>query len=323
MSSYMDNKHLFLSPEVNQYGNHMVMTNVYKDTKMKYINIDTKYCDEYFTQQLQSTSQVFNQANYNITFPDKINNVKSLTITNIEIPITYYNISAALGNNCLKVSTTIGEPGFQQYNIIIPDGNYTTDSLIMKLNTLFFTNANLEGYYLVCTKDADKNRIKFKMNIDNNYFDIYFAVNETGNFDKYNIKSKLGWLLGFRDIQYRINGLKGIIGESSYKTQFGYNYMYLAIDEFVRGNQNSFISNLPKSSINKNIIAKIVIDEKTYPQGSLYPANVYNGYLQSDIRSYNGKVDLQKLNIQLLSDKGVPVNLNGNDFSFTARIEYE
>jgi hypothetical protein len=319
----MDNKSLFLSPEVNQYGNHMVMTNVYKDTKMKYINIDTKYCDEYLSQQSQPTSQVFNQANYNVTLPDKINNVKSLTITNIEIPLTYYNISSALGNNCLKVSTTIGASGLQTYRIIVPDGTYTIDSLISVLNTQFSTNANLQGYYLVCNKDTVKNRIQFQMNLNANYFDIYFAVNENGEFDKYNVKNKLGWLLGFRNIQYRVNAGTALTAESTYKTQFGYDYMYLAIDEFARGNQNSFISNLPKSTINKNIIAKIVIDEKTYPQGSLYPANVYNGYLQSDIRSYNGKIDIQKLNIQLLSDRGVPVNLNGNDFSFTARIEYE
>jgi hypothetical protein len=322
MSKYMDNKSFFLSPEVNQYGNHMVMTNVYQDTKTKYINIDTKYCDEYFSQQSQPTSPIFSQANYNITLPDKINNVKSLTITNVEIPVTYYNISSSLGNNAMKVSSNIGVAGLKTYTIVVPDGTYTIDSLVTTLNSLFSTNANNQGHYLVCSKNSSQ-RILFSINTGSNYFDVSFAVDASGNFDKYNIKNKLGWLFGFRDIQYRVNGGTNLTSECIFKPQFGYNYMYLAIDEFARGNQNSFISNLPKSSINKNIIAKIVVDEKNYPAGTLFPANIYNGYLQSDVRSYNGKIDIQKLNCQLLSDRGVPVNLNGNDFSFTIRMEYE
>ena len=47
MSNYFDNKELFLEPKVKQYGSHMVMSNVYKNTKVKYVNIDTKFRDEY------------------------------------------------------------------------------------------------------------------------------------------------------------------------------------------------------------------------------------------------------------------------------------
>ena len=315
MSKYMDDKSLFLSPEVKQYGNHMVMTNVYQDTKSKYINIDTKFCDEYFSQQSQPSSPVFSQASYTVTLPDRINNVKSMTVTNMEIPLSYYNISSTLGNNCMKVTTS----GGTSYNIVISDGIYTVDSLITILNSSF-TASSLE---LTCSKTTGQ-RIQLQNNTGS-YYDISFAVNSAGTFDKYNIKNKLGWLLGFRNIQYRIKTSPNnvLVSECNYKTQFAYNYLYLAIDEFARGTQNSFISNLPKSSVHNNIIAKIVIDEKYYPIGSLYPANNNNGYLQSDVRNYNGKIDLQKLNCQLLSESGLPVNLNGNDFSFTLRVEYE
>ena len=47
MSSYFDNKELFTGPKMNQYGSHMVMTNVAKSSKIKYVNIDTKFRDEY------------------------------------------------------------------------------------------------------------------------------------------------------------------------------------------------------------------------------------------------------------------------------------
>ena len=39
MSQYFGNQDLFNSPEVKQYGSHMVMTNVIQPTKIKYLNI--------------------------------------------------------------------------------------------------------------------------------------------------------------------------------------------------------------------------------------------------------------------------------------------
>ena len=63
-SSYFDNKELFTGPKTNQYGSHMVMTNVAKELKVKHINIDTKFRDEYNSNTT---------TNYNITLPQKVN----------------------------------------------------------------------------------------------------------------------------------------------------------------------------------------------------------------------------------------------------------
>jgi hypothetical protein len=43
----------------------------------------------------------------------------------------------------------------------------------------------------------------------------------------------------------------------------------------------------------------------------------------SDRRQYSGKVDIQKLNVQLIDDTGTPVDLNGLDFSFCLEVEHE
>jgi hypothetical protein len=103
----------------------------------------------------------------------------------------------------------------------------------------------------------------------------------------------------------------------------GVRYVYLVVDEFSKGNQNSFLGPLPTSLIRKNILAKIVLDRQKYPFGSILPANNTNGYLLTDRRSYTGKIDLQKLNVQLVDDIGKPVNLNGMDFSFCIEVEHE
>jgi hypothetical protein len=144
----------------------------------------------------------------------------------------------------------------------------------------------------------------------------------TAEFDKFNVKSKLGWLLGFRDISYNI-----VSGQTKYAENMldlnNPKYVYLAVDEFSNGTQSSFISPMPMSIINKNILARIALDTSHYGMGTILPANQYNGFLLSDRRSYNGKVNLQKLKLQLVNEYGNTVNLNGLDFSFSLEIEYE
>jgi hypothetical protein len=43
MSSYFDDKELFVGPQTHQYGSHMVTTDVKKPIQTKYINVDTRF----------------------------------------------------------------------------------------------------------------------------------------------------------------------------------------------------------------------------------------------------------------------------------------
>jgi hypothetical protein len=312
MSEYLDNKDLFLEPKVKQYGNHMVMTNVVKPTKTKYYNIDTRFRDDY--DEYSNTSPTF----YNITLPQRINDVKSIMVCNCEIPISYYNISASLGNNSLQIIKTSGNI---IKTLIIKDGNYDISGLIYEMNNelktigfsdLIFNNNNNSSFSCISSYTINL-AIKTTMTTSGN------SINT--DFDKYNFKSKLGWILGFRNISYSISSTK-LLSESFIDLN-GPRYLYLIIDEFNNGNQNSFVSPLYTSLLNKNILSKISIDNKHYGFGSILTANNFNGYLLTDRRSYNGKVDLQRLKIQLVNEIGIPLNLNGLDFSFSLEIEYE
>jgi hypothetical protein len=295
-SSYFDNKELFTGPTTHQYGNHMVMTNVSKETKVKYINIDTRFRDEY---NYSATS------NYNITLPQRITEVKNISVTNLELPITFYNISENLGNNAFKISNS---------TFVVPDGNYMPSDLVTKLNSLI---AGITG--LTISIDTDR---KFKVTTTTTSHTINFDVDSTGNFAKYNFKFRLGWLLGFRKQSYEITSVKPLKAECL-PDLTGPRYLYLVIDEFTsNGNQSSFVSPLPTSLINKNVLARIPISQTIYQFASVYPFNRSNGLL-SDCRSYTGKVDIQKLNVQLVNENGIVMDLNGADFSFCIRLEHE
>ena len=298
MSNFNKNQ-LFMEPKTKQYGSHMVMTNVQKNSKTKYINIDTQFRDEY---------NYMKTSNYNITLPERVNEIKDLKVTNIEIPLTYFIISENLGNNYFKITVSGTESV-----ITIADGNYTSSSLQTAINTA------LSGKNLSCTLTQNS----FSSFVTSSgTIKIEFDVDKYGNSDKYNFKSKLGWLLGFRNTTYNLT--TNATTSEGFLNLNGPNYLYLAVDEFNKSsNQNSFSSPLFSSMVNKNILARIVIDHKNYTFGDVLVASIDNGYLLSDTRNYTGKIDLQKLNIQLLNETGIPMNLNSLDFSFCLEVTHE
>ncbi len=322
MSQYFDNKDSFLQPKVNQYGNHMVMSNVYKPTKTKYWNIDTRFRDDYeqYAQTL-SGSQI---RWFTFTLPETINDVKSIYVTNLELPISFYNISAAFGNNVMQVNDKL---------ITIPDGSYSATSLKTAMHKAFTTalistivfDISNNGNNIVSFENNDSSvlRLNFAVRPSNTCNNVTNPPNgATAEFDKFNVKSKLGWLLGFRDIVYSIAAGQVKYGENILDLN-NPKYLYLAVDEFSNGNQSSFISPMPMSVVNKNILARISLDAIRYGMGTVMPANQFNGLLLSDRRSYNGKVNLQKLKLQLVNEYGDAIHLNGLDFSFCLEIEYE
>lgn len=307
MSEYHNKPDLFLEPKTTQYGSHMIMSNVNKPTKMKYVNIDTKFRDEY--NYLQTS-------NYNITLPQRINDVKTMRLTNIEIPMTIYNISANLGNNYFKI---INPSNSASKMVVLPDGNYTKTTLISAMNTAI-TALSATPFTNLVYAATDGNKSVFTTTSAN--ITVEFDVDSTGQPDKYNVKSKLGWLLGFRNFIYAITTAINATSES-FIDLLGPKYLYLAVEEFNKGNQNSFITPLSSSLVNKNVIARITMNGATYPFGQILPANQYNALLISDKRNYTGKIDLQKLNVQLINEYGVAMSLNGMDFSFCLEIEHE
>jgi len=319
MSQYFDNKDSFLQPKVNQYGNHMVMTNVSKPTKTKYWNIDTRFHDDYdnYSQTVSGSLTRW----FTFTMPQPINDVKSIYVTNLELPMSFYNISAAFGNNVMKVNDKL---------LTIPDGTYSTSAalksaFVTALSGLSLSSVNFDvsSNGIVSFSTSSALGLNFAVRPSNTCNTVTNSTTgATAEFDKFNVKSKLGWLLGFRDISYNLASGQTKYAESMLDLN-NPKYVYLAVDEFSNGTQSSFISPMPMSIINKNILARITLDTSHYGVGTVLPANQYNGFLLSDKRSYNGKVNLQKLKLQLVNEYGHAVNLNGLDFSFSLEIEYE
>lgn len=309
MSRYFDNKDTFLGATTTQYGNHMVMTNVMKEGKTKYINIDTRFKDDYETNSLSKQ---------NVTLPERYTDVRNISVVSSEIPMSYYNISSALGNNAFKIIEDTTEE-----IIVVPDGEYTSASLVSTINGLILSHNEISINNNTTITHTDTSHSHTKAVFD-------FSIDASGNRSRFGFKSSLGWLLGFRTPTFTFTGteltdyINNGLTSSAIANLSGPRYLYLVVDEFTSsGNQSSFVSPLPNSLINKNILARISVSKQDYPFGSILPANLSNGLLMTDVRSYTGKVDIQKLNIQLVNEFGNVIYLNGDDFSFCLKIEHE
>ena len=90
-----------------------------------------------------------------------------------------------------------------------------------------------------------------------------------------------------------------------------------------QGNINTFVSPMSDSIINKNILSRISMDKNQYDFNTVLPANIANGYLTTSVRNYQGKMDLQRLNIQLVNEYGQVMDLNGQDISLCLEIKYD
>jgi hypothetical protein len=94
----------------------------------------------------------------------------------------------------------------------------------------------------------------------------------------------------------------------------------------LNGNPHTFTTMLKTSQIKNNVLGRVAVNMAAAtgaPFGTILTASTSNGLLVSDTRTYLNKVNLQRLNVQLVNEMGVPMNLNGLDFSFCLEMETE
>ena len=318
---YKDNRlPNFFQPDVSQHGSHMVITNVAKPSKIKYVNIDTRFRDEYDYYTEESV------ASHTVTLPERLTNIKSMLVTNIEIPLTMYNVSSARRNNTLVITEVVASQP-RQLIVMLSNENFTSiDVLVDAINTqLHFTSSPFMDVSMNVLPDGRVNIINLSISVT--YAVSFDTISATSETDKYRFKSKLGWLLGFRRPSYTCNKQ---VSTTTYPVRAealpdlqGPRYLFLAVDEFSQGNQRSFISPTDSSTTNKNILARITIPRNTYDFGNVLMANTVNGLLLTDRRAFMNNVNILRMNLQLIDEWGYTVCLNGMDFSFCLEILHD
>lgn len=279
------------------------------NTNTKFINIDTRLNDESFIY-----------SEYFIRLPEKIKNIKSLSISTIELPISFYNVSSYLNNNFFKITNRNREHSNETL-IILPDDNYTISSIFSTIKILLESNELTKDLEI---KLSPTNTIQFYSRTSE--YTIDFLVKKIGTIEEFYLQTKLGWLLGFRFPNYTINSKNNSITAETICDLSYPRYVYLSLEFHDEDNNfihTSFDSTLFHSCTNKHIIARITLENRGFPYGSILPANIFNGLLISSIHTFHHVISIKKIKVKILDEYGSLINLNGFNISFLISYETE
>ena len=309
---------------------------IQRRTIKRALNIDTRFRPNYHSTK---------STDIQISLPYRFEKVIGMRVAAVEMPLTYYAISAELGNNAFRVEwLESGDPVPKQYCITLPDGNYETaftstsdtrnTTIESAINALLIAgtpgNAPLKLRYTV---DRTSGRSIFAQ--DNSEiaaipFKVSFNVDRDGNeVENAALPLYLGWSLGFRAATYN-RGINDSLSHASTAIVsegtcciHGPQYAFIAIDDYNNSVNNYFISAYQDSVSSPNVVARLNLSQ-IQQNGQSYQMGQDDGVSsQPDFRSrsYFGPVDIQKMRSTVLDEFGRVLNLNNMDWSMAIMFE--
>ena len=286
----------------------------------KNITVDTRFRNNYYTTS---------SSNFTVQFPTKISKVVSMQMSAIELPRSFYNICAQYENNYFSLEV------YQDINgvihgskrlIVVPDGNYTPEGLIRKINFIINDTPNgdddickfLEFYWMCDENGSGRAVVEPKLNIQTDIKIIEIILNfgndALGRNDVQNISKKLGWILGFVNVIYC--GGNYYISEKPVDCN-PVKYLYLAVEDFNKSVNDSFVTAFEQNGLPPNILARISMHGNGYKNMIINNESI----IVTETRKYFGPVDIQRLQVKLYDDTGRLLNMNYSDFSFCLHLE--
>ena len=277
----------------------------------KCLSVDTRFRDNYY--YTKSTDFI-------LQLPFKINKVVSMQLSAIELPISFYGISQHYGNNFFHVTIYYmnenGENTEITKKVVIRDGNYNAKDLLEKINCILSENFDIFSkiyvFLDISESGSGTGKITFKLKDDEDSNHIYsftldFSRDHECNESPIDIRTKLGWNLGFIKPIYSENleyEAEALIEPASIR------YVYLSIEDYNNSVNNQFVSSNNKT-LDPNILARISV------KGSYFSLVMENDFsIVTEPRQYFGPVDIQRIRIRLLDDYGRIIDLNNTDYSF-------
>lgn len=300
-----------------------------KKTITKVINIDT-----IFRRNIHNTNP--SDFVWHLNQPE--NNVVSMKLSSVDIPMLWYNIDNTLERNKFII-TIFNYKNIENniHSISIPPGNYNNETFIQTLNNILQEGNNgLKNIYAEI--NSTKSNIIFKLKDSENFYTdnsnkFYFQINFFPTINNFSLNQKyqefqktLAWKIGFRQYVYNVKydnfvyimGIQyntALEGESSCNLKHD-NYIFINLDDY---NSNCvcqpIISSTWNSYIGNNILARVTIDS------SFKHTHYDNGHdLVFKERVYMGPVTVEKFKVQVLNKYGEIIDLNKNNFSFTLEL---
>jgi len=297
-------------------------------TITKCLNIDTRFRDNFYGTQ---------SSDFVVQLPTKFNKVVSMQLASFEIPISFYGISAAYGNNhfYLQVEYVSFTDNVtiltDEITVTVPDGNYSAGDLLNTINNIlspkdecnvllqpnsifnyvvFVLNINEcgSGNGKVTVKPCGKYASSIKWILVDFIKNMNTNCNNNGT-----ILKQIGWNLGF--IYPTYSGSTTYTGEAIMEAS-STRYLYLGIEDFNNQSNDLFISVMKDSFMSKDILARISLSGTNF---SILMENNMNIVTQP--RMYFGPVDIQKIRVRLYDEYGNILQMNNSNYSFCLNLK--
>jgi hypothetical protein len=327
---------------IKQYNGNQYITNNGENTLGNYKQTNKSLLkkiytiDSIFRQNYEQTDNPSH--NYTIQLPETISRAITMSISSIEIPLTYHNISDYYNNNVFTIeilnSSNTPTPS-SPFIIELSPGLYESHScydieneIIDKIQNVNFINITNNLKFVIeprsgfscfaydnSNSDLDNYKIRINFNVNN-------PNANSSNCYSNELYQKLGWQLGFRNNSIIIDS-NNLYAVSTGICHINYpRYIYIALDDFQSSSQNHFAI-ASDSIVAPNIITRInilsLLEEKTAFKQGAYAGDIY--YNHKHIREYFGPTSINKLKIQLLDEYGRQFSLNNMDWSFIITFE--
>ena len=340
-----ENKQSFGSNQFN--SNNGPGNPIYRKTVTTLLNVDSRFREKYLTTL---------STNYRIEF-ESITNVIEMTLSDLELPSTYYPITAANQNNYFWIKTTDFLDNEYFYYIVIPDGNYYFQTLIESINI----NFEELGLNMSIKTDLNYNNVG---GIGEGTGLTYIGI-QTVDDISYNSTN-----LGIKTFEINFNGLpppgqQTSIGPSSYNYNNYKQYYsitnpldYKRLFGFILGYRKpKYFGEFRDYTVNNSLLfykSESIIDlsgpkylfliindsqtsshkgfkscsnieddimARISQKGQIFSIQSQNDFsVYSQPRYYYGPVNINSLEIKLVDEYKNIVNLNNKDFSFTLKM---
>ena len=402
LKNYLENgakelmEHKFMNGQENKAVGVLVKNTVrdtlnpnYKNTYKRLICVDSQYRPNIYNYNDTDT----HECNFTVSLTEKLINVVSIQIENIQLPFTFYNIERRKSNNYFYVGETFIE---------IPDSYYTMTTLIEQINNSLNANSLSDLNFsidpssqkvVIINNTGSQKIIQFFNSLD--FEDSTDIINNTKDTTMLNTttNNNIGWYLGFRKVlitssnieltytiatsankiadaigsipttkyftivvnDYNQNNANGTIVQSKIDSTYIKPTTYFdfqntttnkSLDCLTCNNIQEFIDDketrtltkaqlysrleLNKNKSNLKITSNYRLDCKTYNHvlavipfdTSLAFGKLYFNDKIDYKREYHGPVEIDKLHVELYDDKGLLLNLNGNDWYMTLSTEH-
>lgn len=280
----------------------------------------TQKSNFYLNSMFRKNYVTTTSTNFYYDLPVEVKNVVALSLASIELPNSWYTVSSKNYNNKFKIITKNCSI-VKEWDIILEDGNYNSNTFQSYLNTTYFflssTYADTELSNIKYSVDDITGKSIFESVVPSSTFSFDILFIFCGDKDyvcptKKNILP-VGWLLGFRNLKY-LNINKMLVSEAL--VDCGDRYIYFSLNDFQYNNNANNVICFKDSTADNNILAKIPV---SFDKCSVVFDSTCCSLTKA--RIYNGPVTIKRIQVILYDKYGNIIDLNEMDFSYTLEFE--